>query len=109
MNLVAKEYVACQIGPTPGVLILSPFAGAGGTMAEALLVNPYEVDLVAETIHKALSMKPEVVFQDFMAYSRRFASHRSVLFRNGVGGWINYGSGNRPVTLITGWQVSYVR
>ncbi len=60
MNLVAKEYVACQIHPTPGVLILSPFAGAGGTMTEALLVNPYEVDLVAETIHKALCMEPEV-------------------------------------------------
>lgn len=28
MNLVAKEYVACQI-KEPGVLILSPFAGAG--------------------------------------------------------------------------------
>ena len=27
----------------PGVLILSPFAGAGGMMHEALLVNPYEV------------------------------------------------------------------
>ena len=29
----------------PGVLILSPFAGAGGMMHEALLVNPYEVAL----------------------------------------------------------------
>ena len=55
MNLVAKEFVACQINET-GVLILSPFAGAGGTMREALLVNPYEVDMVSETIHKALIM-----------------------------------------------------
>ena len=55
MNLVAKEFVACQINET-GVLILSPFAGAGGTMREALLINPYEVDGVAETIHKALCM-----------------------------------------------------
>ena len=30
MNLVAKEYVACQNDDNPGVLILSPFAGAGG-------------------------------------------------------------------------------
>ena len=28
MNLVAKEFVACQIDE-PGVLILSPFAGSG--------------------------------------------------------------------------------
>ena len=58
MNLVAKEYVACQIHET-GVLILSPFAGAGGTMLEALLVNPYQMDLVAETIHSALIMGRE--------------------------------------------------
>lgn len=55
MNLVAKEYVACQI-KEPGVLILSPFAGAGGMMHEALLVNPYEIDDAAETIHRALQM-----------------------------------------------------
>lgn len=30
MNLVAKEFVASQDDNDPGVLILSPFAGAGG-------------------------------------------------------------------------------
>ena len=30
MNLVAKEFVASQDDDNPGVLILSPFAGAGG-------------------------------------------------------------------------------
>lgn len=55
MNLVAKEYVACQI-KDPGVLILSPFAGAGGMMHEALLVNPYEIDDAADTLHRALRM-----------------------------------------------------
>ncbi|XP_014261998.1 alpha,alpha-trehalose-phosphate synthase [UDP-forming]-like [Cimex lectularius] len=55
MNLVAKEYVACQI-KDPGVLILSPFAGAGGMMHEALLVNPYEIDDAAATLHRALQM-----------------------------------------------------
>jgi trehalose 6-phosphate synthase/phosphatase len=55
MNLVAKEYVACQI-KDPGVLILSPFAGAGGMMHEALLMNPYEIDGVADTLHRALQM-----------------------------------------------------
>ena len=36
---MAKEFVACQPEQDPGVLILSPFAGAGGLMQEALQVN----------------------------------------------------------------------
>lgn len=55
MNLVAKEFVACRIRD-PGVLILSPFAGAGGMMHEALLVNPYEIGTVAKVLHRALTM-----------------------------------------------------
>ncbi|XP_076037355.1 uncharacterized protein LOC143022854 [Oratosquilla oratoria] len=55
MNLVAKEFVACQTGE-PGVLLLSPFAGAGSTMHEALLVNPYETNEFAKVMHRALTM-----------------------------------------------------
>lgn len=55
MNLVAKEFVACQIDD-PGVLIISPFAGAGEMMHEALIVNPYEMDQTAEMMHRALTM-----------------------------------------------------
>lgn len=55
MNLVAKEFVACQTGE-PGVLILSPFAGAGSSMHEALHVNPYETNEFADTIYRALTM-----------------------------------------------------
>lgn len=56
MNLVAKEFVACQTKESPGVLILSPFAGAGEMMHEALLCNPYEIYDAAEVIHRALTM-----------------------------------------------------
>ncbi|KAG5896540.1 hypothetical protein JTB14_030744 [Gonioctena quinquepunctata] len=56
MNLVAKEFVACQINIPPGVLIVSPFAGAGETMHEALISNPYEIDDASEVIHRALTM-----------------------------------------------------
>jgi trehalose 6-phosphate synthase/phosphatase len=55
MNLVAKEFVACQVSD-PGVLVLSRFAGASETMREALLVNPYNVDATAEALHRALTM-----------------------------------------------------
>jgi trehalose 6-phosphate synthase len=56
MNLVAKEYVAAQTAADPGVLILSSFAGAAHALTEALVVNPFDVDAVADAIHQALTM-----------------------------------------------------
>jgi trehalose 6-phosphate synthase/phosphatase len=58
MNLVAKEFVACRT-KDPGVLILSPFAGAGETMQEALSVNPYEISNMASVLHRGLTMPEE--------------------------------------------------
>jgi len=59
MNLVAKEFIACQVGD-PGVLILSRLAGAADTMREALLVNPVDIDGTADALHRALTMdEPE--------------------------------------------------
>ncbi len=56
MNLVAKEYIAAQNPLDPGVLILSIFAGAAEGLPEALLVNPFDIDAVAEAVHAALVM-----------------------------------------------------
>lgn len=56
MNLVAKEYVAAQNPDDPGVLILSRFAGAAHELADALLVNPYDIEEVADAIDRALTM-----------------------------------------------------
>jgi trehalose 6-phosphate synthase len=56
MNLVAKEYVAAQDIADPGVLVLSRFAGAADELTEALIVNPFDADEVAEAIHLALTM-----------------------------------------------------
>ena len=53
MNLVAKEYVAAQDPDDPGVLILSTFAGAARELESAVIVNPYDVDGVAEALHRA--------------------------------------------------------
>jgi alpha,alpha-trehalose-phosphate synthase [UDP-forming] len=55
MNLVAKEYLASR-EDGDGVLILSKFTGAAVELRDALIVNPYDVDGVAETIHRALEM-----------------------------------------------------
>jgi trehalose 6-phosphate synthase len=59
MNLVAKEYVAAQDKDDPGVLILSRFAGAADELTEALIVNPFDADEVAEALHQALTMPLE--------------------------------------------------
>jgi trehalose 6-phosphate synthase len=55
MNLVAKEYVASRPDAS-GVLVLSEFAGAVGELRSALLVNPHDVDGLAETIEQALRL-----------------------------------------------------
>ncbi len=56
MNLVAKEYCASKIEKN-GVLILSEFAGAANQChKDALLVNPYDIEGVAETIYQAFTM-----------------------------------------------------
>ncbi len=56
MNLVAKEYVAAQDSDDPGVLVLSRFAGAAEDLEEALIVNPYDADEMADALQRALSM-----------------------------------------------------
>ena len=58
MNLVAKEYLACQRDHS-GPLILSEFAGAAEELFNALLVNPYDAQAVADSIVRALAMPPE--------------------------------------------------
>jgi trehalose 6-phosphate synthase/phosphatase len=55
MNLVAKEYVASRVNKT-GVVILSEMAGASKEMGEALIINPNNLNEIAETIHHALEM-----------------------------------------------------
>jgi trehalose 6-phosphate synthase len=57
MNLVAKEFVASR-ADEDGVLILSTFAGASRELSDALIVNPYDIDALADAIHSAIEMAP---------------------------------------------------
>ncbi len=59
MNLVAKEYIAAQDPEDPGMLVLSRFAGAASELKDALLVNPYDLDGVADAIATAATMPRE--------------------------------------------------
>ena len=58
MNLVAKEYIACQV-ENEGVLILSEMAGAAAELNEAIIINPVDNIEMAEAIFNALEMGTE--------------------------------------------------
>jgi len=57
MNLVAKEFVAAR-EDEQGVLMLSAFAGASRELRDALIVNPYDTEQLADAIFRALEMEP---------------------------------------------------
>lgn len=71
MNLVAKEYIAAQDRDNPGVVVLSKFAGAAEELREALIVNPYDIDDMAENLQRALTMP----------LGERLARHKALLAR----------------------------
>lgn len=85
MNLVAKEFVATRADER-GVLILSQFTGAARELQDALLVNPYDIDQVADAIYYALMMSAE-------EQKVRMARMREVLQEHNIYRW--------AATLIT--------
>ncbi|NBB53321.1 trehalose-6-phosphate synthase [Rhizobium sp. CRIBSB] len=80
MNLVAKEYVAAQNPDDPGVLVLSRFAGAAEQMGEALLVNPFSREEIADAIRRALSMS-------LAERRRKWEAQMQVVCDTDVGQW----------------------
>ncbi|MBV8771395.1 MAG: trehalose-6-phosphate synthase, partial [Deltaproteobacteria bacterium] len=79
MNLVAKEFVASRV-VDDGVLILSEFAGAAEELTEALLVNPYNADEIAERLRQAVEMHPA-------EQSRRMRTMRTKVQANNLERW----------------------
>jgi len=58
MNLVAKEFVACQVDER-GVLLLSRFTGSAEEIEGAVLINPFNIDGFMAAIRTALEMPME--------------------------------------------------
>lgn len=79
MNLVAKEYVAAR-PDLDGVLVLSRFTGVARELEEALQVNPYAVDELANALHLALSM-------DASERRARMGALRDTIARNNIYRW----------------------
>jgi trehalose 6-phosphate synthase/phosphatase len=79
MNLVAKEFVATRTDED-GVLVLSQFAGAACELADAITVNPHDIDEVADAVKVALAMPRE-------ERQARMASMRQRVFAYDVHRW----------------------
>ncbi len=72
MNLVAKEYCACRI-EEDGVLILSQFAGAAEQLKrDAVLVNPYDVEQMADRSARMKRMRRVVSHEDVFLWVDSF-------------------------------------
>jgi len=80
MNLVAKEYVASQSADDPGVLVLSCFAGAARELGEAVIVNPFDVEGMAEAILQGLDMP-------LGERKERWTAMMKILERNDITAW----------------------
>ena len=79
MNLVAKEYVSCQVDHK-GVLLVSQMAGAAEELTDALVINPYDVEGVADSMREALEMPLE-------ARQERMRRMRSYLETHDIRAW----------------------
>ncbi len=74
MNLVAKEFIACR-ADGDGVLVLSEFTGAAAELAEALHVNPYDIEHTAAVLHRALKLPKDERRNRMEALRRRVLSY----------------------------------
>ena len=83
MNLVAKEFCACQIEGR-GVLVLSEFAGAAAQLqGGALLVNPHDIEGMADALKAAFDMDEE-------ERRWRMEEMRKILREQDIFWWVDY-------------------
>ncbi len=79
MNLVAKEFVSARTDGD-GVLLLSQYTGASRELADALHVNPFDLDQMADAMYAAFLMPEEERRQ-------RMERMRNVIEKNDVYQW----------------------
>jgi len=83
MNLVAKEFCACQV-EAKGVLVLSEFAGAAAQLQRgALLVNPHDIEGMADALCQAFRMGEAERRQ-------RLEGMQEVLRQQDIFWWVDY-------------------
>lgn len=79
MNLVAKEFVASR-EDEDGVLLLSQFTGASRELKDAVIVNPYDIEAVADAIYLAITMEAD-------ERSERMKRMRTVIKEHNIYRW----------------------
>ncbi len=79
MNLAAKEFVAAQVD-CDGVLLLARFTGAARELNDALMINPYAPEEMADRIREAIEM-------DSIEVRRRMARLRDRVRENNIYKW----------------------
>src|SRR4030066_516741 len=87
MNLVAKEFTTSR-DDEDGVLILSQFTGASRELKDAVIINPYDIEGMADAIYLSLTMKPD-------ERSERMRRRRAVVKEHNIYRW----AGNLITTL----------
>ncbi|UCD88092.1 MAG: trehalose-6-phosphate synthase [Desulfobacterales bacterium] len=82
MNLIAKEYCAASLEENC-VLILSEFAGAAALLPKgALLVNPHDIEGLADAIYQALKMPQD-------ERQQRMRNLRDSIKKQDIYWWVN--------------------
>lgn len=99
MNLVAKEYLAAR-PDEDGVLILSKFTGAAVELRDALIVNPYDINGVAEAMNRGLEM-------NYDERRQRMGRMRRQVMENNVYRWAASVLGDLRDLHIENAEVSY--
>jgi len=79
MNLVSKEFIASRLRQD-GVLVLSELAGAARALTQAVTVNPFNIQDIADAIYQSLTMPLD-------EQQRRMRSLQLTVKRNDVRYW----------------------
>ncbi len=74
MNLVAKEFISTRVN-LDGVLILSEMAGASIELFDSILVNPFDLDQMSESILKALEMPAKEQKRRMLTMQKRLSRY----------------------------------
>lgn len=82
MNLVAIEYAISQQADEPGVVIVSEFAGVASMLGQALIINPWDEESMADAIYRAFKMPIDERLE-------RQNDLQELLFRYSASQWAN--------------------
>jgi trehalose 6-phosphate synthase len=103
MNLVAKEFIASQVEQR-GVLICSEFAGAAEALDHALLINPYDIESMADTLKQAIEMSREEKAHRMARLQTHIAEHNIYKWLADIFTTLEHIQGESDVAALVGME-----